>query len=177
MKAKHKDMLWATAGEAGMVLAAGGVGWAVHQPLIFASLGPTIYELVEQPQLRSARTYNIVVGHLIALGSGFFALWVLNAWSAPHVLSAGFVTTPRLWAAALASALTVVSALAMKASQPAALSTALLVALGSMQTGRDAGAIIAGICLVTLIGQPVRHIRLKETQLRNPLIKKPPYPK
>lgn len=39
--------------------------WLVKQPLIFASLRPTAYELMEQPQWRSARTYNIMVGHLL----------------------------------------------------------------------------------------------------------------
>jgi hypothetical protein len=30
-----------------------------------------------------------------------------------------------------------------------------------MQTGRDAAVIIAGVILVTVLGQPVRRIRLK----------------
>jgi hypothetical protein len=36
-----------------------------RQPLIFASLGPTAYELAEEPQLRSAPAYNIIVGELV----------------------------------------------------------------------------------------------------------------
>ena len=158
-----------------MVLVVGALGGAVRQPLIFASLGPTIYELVEQPQLRSARTYNVIVGHLIALGSSFFALWILHAWAAPKVLSTGLITPARLWAAVIASALTTVLALGLHANQPAALSTTLLVSLGSMQTGRDAGAIIAAIFLVALLGQPVRRIRLQATKVRDPIMKHEPY--
>jgi hypothetical protein len=72
-------VFWATLGEGGLVLLLAAIGWATKQPLIFASLGPTAYELVEQPQLRSARAYNIIVGHLIGLGAGFFAVYLLNA--------------------------------------------------------------------------------------------------
>ena len=47
---RRADLLWATLGEGGLILVLGAIGWATKQPLIFASLGPTAYELVEQPQ-------------------------------------------------------------------------------------------------------------------------------
>src|SRR5262249_33739778 len=58
MLKNRADSFWATLGEGGLVLAIAAIGWATNQPLIFASLGPTAYELVEQPRLPSARTYN-----------------------------------------------------------------------------------------------------------------------
>jgi len=80
MRLRYRDdLLWATLGEGGLLLAIAAIGWATKQPLIFASLGPTAYELVEQPQIRSARPYNIVVGHLVGLGAGFLALYLLHA--------------------------------------------------------------------------------------------------
>jgi hypothetical protein len=82
------------------------LGWGLHQPLIFASLGPTAYELVEQPQIRSARVYNVIVGHLIGLGAGFLSVFVLNAWSEPNVLAHGDVTSARLAAAIISVTLT-----------------------------------------------------------------------
>ncbi len=163
---KWKDMFWATAGEGGLVLALATIGWATKQPLIFASLGPTAYELVEQPQLKSARPYNIVAGHLIGLGSGFLSVLLLNAWNQPNVLSTGRITADRLWAMALATTLTTLVTLLLKAGQPAALATSLLVTLGSMQTLRDALAIIAGVLIITAIGEPVRRFRLRHTEIR-----------
>jgi HPP family len=160
------DLLWATMGEGGLVLVLAVIGWATRQPLIFASLGPTAYELVEQPQLRSARAYNIIVGHLIGLGAGFLALYALNAWAAPNVISAGVVSTDRLWAVAIAATLTTFVTLLLKAGQPAALATTLLVSLGSMQTRRDAIAIVAGVLIIAAIGEPVRRFRLKHTEIR-----------
>lgn len=163
---KRDDLFWATLGEGGLVLALGAIAWATKQPLIFASLGPTAYELVEQPQLRSARVYNIIVGHLVGLGAGFLTIYMLNAWTAPNVLSAGTVSAERLWATTIAAILTTFFTLILGAGQPAALATTLLVALGAMQTRQDALAVIAGVLIITAIGEPVRRFRLKHTEIR-----------
>jgi len=144
-------------GEGGLILAVGAIGWAIHMPLIFTSLGPTAYELVEKPKASSSKTYNIIVGHLWALGAGFFSLWVLAAWGAPKVNAAGFISSPRLWAAVLSVVLTTAGTLLLKASQPAALSTTLLVSLGSMQRGRDALAIALAVVILAAIGDPIRR--------------------
>ena len=157
----RSDLVWATLGEGGLVLALATIGWATNQPLIFASLGPTAYELVEQPQMPSARPYNVIVGHLLGMGAGFLALYMFNAWTAPNVLATGVVSPHRLWATALSAALTTLACLALKAGQPAALATTLLISLGAMQTRRDAIAIIVGVLLVTAMGEPVRRLRLK----------------
>ncbi len=163
---QRADLFWATLGEGGLVLLLAAIGWATKQPLIFASLGPTAYELVEQPQLRSARSYNIVVGHFVGLGAGFLAIYLLNAWTAPNVLSSGIVSPQRMWATTLAAALTTLLTLILRAGQPAALATTLLVSLGAMQTRQGAIAIIAGVLLITAIGEPIRHFRLKHTEIR-----------
>lgn len=168
---KRVDMLWATLGEAGLVLVIAAIGWAMNQPLIFASLGPTAYELVEQPHQKSARPYNIIVGHLIGLGAGFLALYLLNAWNDPNVVAAGVVTSRRLWAMTLAAALTALVTLAAKATQPASLATTLLVALGAMQTRSDAVAIIVGVLLIAAIGEPVRRMRLMQATRREAIKK------
>lgn len=163
---RTEDLLWATLGEGGLVLALAAIGWAARQPLIFASLGPTAYELVEQPQVRSARAYNIVIGHLVGLGAGFLALYLLNAWAEPNVISSGIVSTKRLWTGALAATVTTLVTLTLKAGQPAALATTLLISLGSMQTRRDAIAIMVGVLIMTAIGEPVRRFRLKRSAIR-----------
>ncbi len=160
MKSKT-DLILGPAGEGGLVLAIAAIGWAIGFPLIFSSLGPTIYEMIEQPHMKSARIYNVIVGHMIALGAGFFGLWLIGAWNAPKVASAGIVPPPRIWAAVIAVAVTTILTPLLKASQPAALSTALLVSLGVMQTAHDAAAIVIGILVVSAIGQPIRMYRLR----------------
>lgn len=158
---RRSDLIWGTLGEGGLILAMAAIAWAAGMPLIFASLGPTAYELVELPHTRSARAYNIIVGHFVGLAAGFFALWVLHAWSEPNVLAAGVVTAPRLWAVAMAAAVTTLLNLLLKAGQPAALATTLLVTLGAMQTRKSAIAIVAGVLIMAAIGEPVRRIRLR----------------
>ncbi len=148
------------------MLALAAVGWATKQPLIFASLGPTAYELVEQPQARSARVYNIIVGHLTGVGAGFLAVYLLGAWNAPNVLSTGIVSSERLWAATVAVTLTTFLTLILKAGQPAAVATTLLISLGSMQTLRGGIDIVVGVLIITAIGEPVRRFRLRYTETR-----------
>ncbi len=158
---KRAELITAGLGEGVLLLIVAGVGWATGQPLIFTSLGPTAYELVEKPRGRSSRAYNIIVGHMVGLGSGFVALYLMHAWYAPNVSLTGIISPPRLWAAVLGAVLTTVGILALRAGQPAAIATSLLVTLGSMQTARDARAIVAGVLLMTAIGEPFRRLRMK----------------
>jgi hypothetical protein len=161
---RKRDLLLAPLGEAGLILALGLIGWAASWPFLFASLGPNAYEMVEKPESKSAKPYSIIAGQFVALGCGFFSLWIFHAWSSPKVLTAGFVAAPRMWAAATAVALSVAVALAIDASQPASMSTALLISLGAMQTARDALAIAIGVLLLVAIGEPVRRLREKSGQ-------------
>lgn len=156
----RKDLLIAPVGEAALILIVAIVGWASHQPLIFASLGPTAYEIVEKPKLPSSRPYNVVVGHFIAVLAGFAAIFIARAWSVPSVSVHG-VPFLRVWAAVIAALLTAFFILLFKAGQPAALSTTLLIALGIMQTAKDGIMIMAGVILITLIGEPIRQMRLR----------------
>jgi len=156
-----KDLLIAPLGEAVLILVVSIIGWASHQPLIFASLGPTAYELIEKPKLPSARPYNVVVGHLIAVLAGFAAIFLTRAWSVPGVSVHG-VPFLRVWAAVVAALLTAFFTLLFKAAQPAALSTTLLISLGLMQTAQNGLMILAGVVLITLIGEPIRILRLKQ---------------
>lgn len=162
----RKDLLIAPLGEAALILIAALAGWLTRQPVIFASLGPTAYELIETPHRRSARPYCIFVGHLMGILAGLLALFLTGAWNVPAV-SAGGVPLLRVWAAVLASAVTVFVTLLFRASQPAATSTTLLVALGMMQTPRDLAVILGSVTLMIAVGEPLRHLRMKSQQGRS----------
>ncbi len=156
---RKTDLLITPLCEGALILTLAAIGWATRQPLVFTSLGPTAYEIVEKPDSPSARSYNIIAGHVLALGAGFLSLWLLNAWASPKVASAGFVASPRMWAAVIAVVLSALGTLAIRATQPASMSTALLVSLGSMQTARDAVAIVAAVLIIAAIGEPLRRSR------------------
>jgi hypothetical protein len=156
-----KDLLIAPVCEAGLLLVVALVGWILHKPFIFSSLGPTAYELIETPERTTARPFNVFFGHLAGVISGFIAIYATHAFNSPGT-SSGTVTLPRVGAAALAGGLTVLITLAIKASQPAALSTSLIVSLGSLQQFRDAFVIMGAVALMLLLGLPLRSWRLRD---------------
>lgn len=158
---ERKDLAIAPILEAALILIVALAGWLVHKPLLFASLGPTAYEQVETPKRKSGRPYNVIAGHLIAVLAGFASLWICRAWIAPGV-SSGAVPLPRVEAATLAAFLTVLGTLLARASQPAALSTTLLISLGVMQTWQDGMIIMAGVVLLTIVGEPLRRWRARD---------------
>lgn len=160
---RRKDLLIAPLGEALLLLIAALAGWLCHQPLIFASLGPTAYELIETPHRRSARPYSILTGHIVAIAAGYLALVATRAWYVPRVSASG-VPLDRIWAVVLAAALTVFFTLLLHASQPAALSTTLLIAAGIMQQPLDAALILGSVILMVLIGEPLRRLRLRQQE-------------
>jgi hypothetical protein len=158
---QKRDLMIAPLCEGTLILIAALAAWLAHQPLIFASLGPTAYELIETPHRKSARVYNILVGHLVGVAAGFAALGVTHAWRTPAV-SPGNIQFSRVEAAVLSAALTVFVTLLLRATQPAALSTTLLISLGVMQQWSDGLIIMAAVLLMTLAGEPLRQWRCKQ---------------
>lgn len=160
---RQRDLYIAPLLEAALIAVIGLAAWMSHSPLLFASLGPTAFELIETPERPSARPYNIIVGNIIAIVGAFVALWLTGARSASPVSSAGLPLL-RVWATVLAAMFTVFGTLLLKATQPAALSTALLISLGLMQTAKDAGLILLAIVLMTAMGEPIRRFRERSRQ-------------
>lgn len=156
----RKDLLIAPVGEGLLILIAALAGWATQQPLVFASLGPTAYELIETPHRRSAEPYSLVVGHLVGVGAGFLALWLTGAWHAAAVSATGMPLS-RVWCTSLAATLTILVNLLIRASQPAATATSLLIAAGLMQRRLDAVVIMGAVLLMAFVGEPLRRLRLR----------------
>jgi len=156
----RRDVFVAPVLEAVLIVILAMVGWLSRTPFVFASLGPTAYEIVENSKRPSARPYNIIVGNLIAVLAAFAALWVTGAWGSPRVSAHG-VPLDRVWSATIAALLTVFGTLLARATQPAALSTTLLIALGVMQTARDGVIIMLAVLLITAVGEPLRRWRIK----------------
>jgi len=158
----QKNDLWiAPVCEAALIFVVAIVGWVTYKPLVFASLGPTAYELIETPERKTARPYNVFVGHLTGILAGFVGLYAAHAFNSPAI-SKGEVTLNRVGAAVLAAGLTVFFTLLFKASQPAAVSTTLLIALGTLQTWQDGFLIMGAVLMMLLVGEPLRNLRLQQ---------------
>lgn len=163
--AKIPYPFWAPAGAGALILLAGGVALWVGQPWLFASLGPTAYEQAELPQNRTARIYNVIVGHFMGLAGGFLAVALLNVWLDPNVLATGQLTAGRVYASALGIAFTALAALLLRASHPPAGATCLLVTLGAFTTKQDCYHVIAGVLIVACAGEVLRRLRLRREDL------------
>ena len=159
--AVRKDTIVAAAYEAGLLSLAALLSYAFHAPLIFSSLGPTAYEMIETPTRDSARPYNVLVGHAVGVCAALAALWLSRGWAAPEISVHGLPLV-RVLTIMIAGFLTVGGTLALKATQPAALSTTLLVALGTMQTWVAVLSIMVSVGLMAAIGEPLRRIRIRQ---------------
>ena len=101
---------------------------------------------------------------MIGVVSGFTALYLTHASHAPGV-PGGPIEVSRIVAAALAALFTVFGTLLCRATQPAAVSTSLVVALGAMQVLRDGPIMVAAIVLITVLGEPIRRWRDRSNAL------------
>jgi len=154
------DAVWAPLAGGTLVLLTGVVGIASGYALLLPSLGPSAYLAGEAPALPSSRFLNTIAGHLVALAVGFFAVWLLAANNDPATLTSGELTWARLGAATIAVVLSMMLLIAMHLSHPPAAATALLVALGSLHTPTQALSLVAGVAIIALAGELLRHVRL-----------------
>jgi len=137
----------------------GALALLAGQPWLLPSLGPSAYLLALMPAHPSTRAYNVLAGHLIGLAAGIVAVWITGAAATP-VLQSGTLAGPRVGAAVLAVAFSMLAALALRASHPPAEATTLLVALGYVRTPREALNLAIGAAIVAVAGIALRRLRL-----------------
>lgn len=137
----------------------GLIALLTHHLILFASLGPTSVMIAQQPLLASTRPYNAIMGHMIGLGAGFFAVWVLGIASEPSVFVLHMVSGPRVGAALLAVALAMGLEMLFKAQHPPGAATTLLAALGSFRLDwTDTWEVFVGVLAVTITGELLRKL-------------------
>jgi hypothetical protein len=155
------DPVWGPLVAGALLLGVGAMGLLVGKPWLLPSLGPTAVLLAISPAHPTARPWNIFVGHLGGVVAGFAAVLLLGAQDAPVVLTSGELVVSRVLAAGLAVALTIVLGDLLRAPHPPAAATALLVALGSIATLDKALWLVAGVAVITVLGEAVRLVRLE----------------
>lgn len=160
-----RETLWSPLVVAAVVLAPGLVGLAFSRLVLFPSLGPTALMLAHFPDHRTSRFYNVVVSHMLGLGSGFLAVIILGLQSAPSVVDANRITVARVVACILAIALATALELVLDAVHPPGAATTLLVALGTFKPSlRDTATVVAGVLIVAAVGDIARRVRLRQKQ-------------
>ena len=158
--ARALDAAWAPGVCAALIIVVGGLGFWMHQPWLFAGLGPSILLVASSPGHETSRFRSIAVGHLVAIGCAYLALLMLNATSAPSLLAAATMSLPRVWASAGALAMLVLVQPQLRAYHPPAAATALLVTSGAYRmTGKTPLALMAGVLVVAVAGELVARFR------------------
>ena len=156
------DVIWTPGVAAALIIVVGAIGFWLHQPWLFAGLGPTILLVASNPGHDTARFRSIVVGHLVAIGCAYLALLLLNATSAPSLLAAATMSMPRVWASAGAMAMVILVQPQLRAYHPPAAATALLVTSGAYRmTGKTPLALMAGVLVVAIVAELLHHFRGK----------------
>jgi HPP family len=155
------DPIWGPIVGGALLLGVGALGLLVGKPWLLPSLGPTAVLLAVSAAHPTARPWNVFVGHLGGLLAGFAGVLLLGAQNAPVVLTDGELVPARVLAAAIAVALTILIGDLLRASHPPAAATALLVALGSIETFEKALWVVAGAAAIAVLGELARRLRIE----------------
>ena len=131
--------------------------WVVKEPLIFPSLGATAFLIFETPMAEIGSPRNTILGHGVGVLAGAFALAITGLLSAPSVYVSG-VTPARVFAIALAVALTGGLLRVMRSAHPPAGATTIIVASGLLAKPMQMLDVIVGVLLLTGAGWGVNHL-------------------
>ena len=160
------DAAWGASASAILILIAGAMTLATSQPWLFAALGPTAVAVASSPGQPTSRFHSIVVGHVSALLCAWLVMLLVGVADAP-ALAAGTVTVARVWASAMAIAVTALVQPSLRAYHPPAAATALLVTMGTYHlTWRSSLSMMGGVLVVALVGEWFQRIRLKDEPVR-----------
>lgn len=119
------------------------------EPILFASIGPTVIIVVHRPDMRYTRPRVIILGHGVAMLAGVGGLLLFGLYGQPSAITAGF-DFQRIGATSFAMAVTGVFGEETSFYHPPAGATALLVALGILSSPVQLLSVGTGIVLVAL---------------------------
>jgi CBS-domain-containing membrane protein len=138
-----------------------------NSPFVFPSLGPTAFLFFYTPTAPAASPRNTIVGHLIGVCAGYFALVVTGLTNAGPALSVG-VNGPRVIAAALSLGLTAGLMVLLKSPHPPAGATTLIVSLGLLVKPEKLLILMIAVVVLTCQAYIINHLAGIKYPLWNP---------
>jgi CBS-domain-containing membrane protein len=159
------DAAWAAATSAILILVAGALTLATAQPFLFAALGPTAVLIASSPGHPSSRFHSVVVGHLSALLCAWLIVVLVGA-SSSNAMTTD-IGVARVWASAMAVAVTTLLQPSLRAYHPPSAATTLLITLGAYHlTWKSSASMMGGVVIVALMGEWFQRIRLHDEPVR-----------
>lgn len=142
---------------AGAVAVVAAVDHVVAFPLLFASIGPTAYQLFYDPGHEQSKVARAGTAHLVAALAGLAGLAAFGLFFAPSALTSGHVTPMRIGAVAVGLALTLAVLELLDAHHAPAGATNLLVTTGIAGPWTPFAGLLGGValllCAVAIIDQ------------------------
>ncbi|HKS69481.1 MAG TPA: HPP family protein [Ktedonobacterales bacterium] len=145
-------------------------------PFIFPSLGPTAFLFFYTPTAPTASPRNTIIGHLIGVLAGYFALLVTGLTNAGPALSVG-VTWPRVIAAALSLGLTAGLMVLLKSPHPPAGATTLIISLGLLTAPYKLVILMLAVVLLTVQAFAINRAAGIPYPIWNPIRETPTSPR
>lgn len=149
----------------------GTVAMLTHEPWVFPSLGPTAFILFAAPFSAQASPRNAISGHLIGIGAGALSLALFGLLSVAPDLED--VSIERISAVTLALALTLSVMVWVGVPHAPAAATAMIVALGVLQTPKDFAVMTLAVIALVIIGAVINRVAGRRTPLWNPVATDP----
>jgi HPP family. len=144
-----------------LTLLAGGLGYITGNMWLFPSLGPSIFLQVVSPKLKSSSLYNMTVGHLVGIVSGYTLAVITGAAYVQSAFAIGHLELSHIVASCIAITLVILIHIPLKASHPPAVATTFLITLGGFKaTWHDLSAILIGIAIIAVAGETARYMIL-----------------
>lgn len=145
---------------AAMVAIASAGVW-LGEAWLVPSLGSAVFAQALGPEQPNARPYAIGVGQLLGAAAGMAGVFLAGAGTAPAFMGE-HVAWVRVAAVGIAMLLGSAAQMLARARTPVGGATALVVALGAETASwGGAGRLVAGIVMVTVIGEGVRRAVLR----------------
>ncbi|MBI3555566.1 MAG: HPP family protein [Deltaproteobacteria bacterium] len=157
------DVIWVPFSCAFLMLIPGVLSLLLREPWLFPSLAPTALLLTATPRLPSAKLYNSLAGHLLAIGTGLLMAVVFQLAGHPPVLVAGKIDPPRIWATIVGMAVLPFLQILLRAINPPAAATLLLITLGAFKPHwGEIRYLVLGILVTVFAGEILRRVRLAQ---------------
>lgn len=134
-----------------IIILVGLTGLLIQWPFLFPSLGPTAILFFERGQRPAGQPRNVIVGHGVAILSGWLSLIVFGLISAEPVFATG-LTPAYIGSAALSLGLTAFIKHVCRAPHPPAGATTLVISLGIFSSHFDMFIIAVSVILTTALG-------------------------
>jgi CBS-domain-containing membrane protein len=148
-----------------LILVAGALTMATSQPWLFAALGPTAVVITTSPGQPTSRFHSVVVGHLSALLCAWLVVVLVGASSSG--MGDASVNVARVWASAMAVAVTALLQPSLRAYHPPSAATTLLITLGAYHlTWKNSLSMMGGVVVIALMGEWFQRIRMKDEPVR-----------